>query len=84
MHWDLTRNSENITADHIVLATSAGTAKLLADSALNRSEPELDGHLVAGAMVTGIKNGRRDIEIPATVYSVPPIRDKAAEVLRVL
>jgi sarcosine oxidase/L-pipecolate oxidase len=78
----LTRNGDNITADRVVLATGAGTAKLLADSAPGRSELQVDGRLVAGAVVTGIvnldpKNGHQYTEIPVTVHSVLPTRGKA-------
>jgi len=52
----LTKGGENITADRIILATGAGTAKLIADSVPNRSELQVDGRLVAGAVVTGIVN----------------------------
>ncbi|CAN9079450.1 unnamed protein product [Alternaria alternata] len=49
----LTKGGTNITADRIVLATGAGTAKLLADSAPSRKELQVNGHLVAGAVITG-------------------------------
>jgi sarcosine oxidase/L-pipecolate oxidase len=52
----LTKGGTNITADRIVLATGAGTAKLLADSAPSRKELQVNGHLVAGAVITGIVN----------------------------
>ena len=75
----LTKGGENITADRIILATGAGTAQLIADSAPNRSELQVDGRLVAGAVVTGIvnpdpKDGKQYTEIPVTVHSVLPTR----------
>lgn len=80
----LTKNGESITADRIVLATGAGTVKLLADSAPSRSELQVDSRLVAGAVITGIvnldsKNGQQYTEIPMTVHSVLPTRGKATE-----
>ncbi|KAI4656560.1 uncharacterized protein J4E78_006449 [Alternaria triticimaculans] len=77
----LTKGGENITADRIILATGAGTAKLIADSAPSRKELQVDGRLVAGAVVTGIvnldpKNGQQYTEIPVTVHSVLPTRDQ--------
>ncbi|KAI4647189.1 uncharacterized protein J4E79_010340 [Alternaria viburni] len=76
----LTKGGENITADRIILATGAGTAKLIADSAPSRGELQVDGRLVAGAVVTGIvnldpKKGQQYTEIPVTVHSVLPTRD---------
>ncbi|KAI4925216.1 hypothetical protein J4E85_007093 [Alternaria conjuncta] len=75
----LTKGGENITADRIILATGAGTAKLIADSAPSRGELQVDGRLVAGAVVTGIvnldpKKGQQYTEIPVTVHSVLPTR----------
>ena len=77
----LTKDGTNITADRVVLATGAGTAKLLADSAPSRKELQVNGRLVAGAVITGIvnldpKNGQQYTKIPVTVHGVPPTRGK--------
>ena len=83
----LTKGGENITADRIILATGAGTAKLIADSAPSRKELQVDGRLVAGAVVTGIvnldpKNGQQYTEIPVTVHSVLPTRGQTTKLHR--
>lgn len=52
----LMKGRENIIADRVILATDAGTARLIADSAPNRKELQVDGRLAAGAVVTGIVN----------------------------
>ncbi|KAH6865978.1 hypothetical protein BKA58DRAFT_471894 [Alternaria rosae] len=75
----LTKGGENITAHRIILGTGAITAKLIADSAPNRSELQVHGRLVVGAVVTGLvdldpKNGQHYTERPVTVHSVLPIR----------
>jgi sarcosine oxidase / L-pipecolate oxidase len=44
-------DGEELTADHILLCTGPYTAKLLADSAPNKKELQVDGRMVAAAAV---------------------------------
>lgn len=48
------RGREVITADRVILASGAQTAKLLIDSLPNREELHDDDHLVAAAICTGM------------------------------
>ncbi|KAI4942775.1 hypothetical protein J4E91_009694 [Alternaria rosae] len=71
----LAKCGANFTADRIILATRAGTAKLIADSASNRSKLQAHAPLVARAVVTGIvnldpKDRLQCSKIPVTVHSV--------------
>lgn len=71
-----TKTGEIIAGDRIILCTGAGTAKLLADSAPDRPELQVDGRMVAAAVVTGIVNldpkqgGEKYTEIPVTVHTI--------------
>jgi sarcosine oxidase/L-pipecolate oxidase len=79
-----TADGEILAADHILLCTGAGTAKLLADSAPQRPELQVDGRMVAAAVVTGIvkldaSKGKRFTAIPATVHAVKPTQGKSLD-----
>lgn len=50
----LTAKGDVHSAAHIILATGAMTAKILADSAPQRKEMQVDGRLVAAAVCTGM------------------------------
>lgn len=72
-------DGQAITADRVVLSTGAGTAKLLADSAPGRADLQVDGRIVAAAVVTAIINldpseGKRYTEIPVTVHAIETTR----------
>lgn len=72
-------DGKELKADKVILSTGAGTHKLLADSAPKRPELQVDGRMVAAAVVTGIANlsaqeGKRYTEIPVTVYAIKTTR----------
>ena len=61
---------------------------MLADSAPTRSELQVGGRLVAGAVITGIvnldpKNGHKYTKIPVTVHSPLPTRGKTTTIRHV-
>jgi sarcosine oxidase/L-pipecolate oxidase len=81
----LVKCGANFTADRIILATGAGTAKLIANSASNRNKLQAHAPLVIRAVVTGIvnldpKDGRQCSKIPVTVHSVSPTRGETSNV----
>jgi sarcosine oxidase/L-pipecolate oxidase len=70
-----------LTADKIILSTGALTAKLIADSAPERSELQVGDRMVAAAVITGIVNlsaqeGKQYTEIPVTVHGISSTQGK--------
>ncbi|PSS12238.1 hypothetical protein M430DRAFT_29959 [Amorphotheca resinae ATCC 22711] len=73
------RDGKILFADKVILSTGAGTARLLADSAPERQDLQVEDRMVAAAVVTGIVrlNGeqmRRFQQSPVMIHSVGDVQ----------
>jgi sarcosine oxidase/L-pipecolate oxidase len=73
------RDGKILSADKVILSTGAGTARLLADSAPERQDLQVEDRMVAAAVVTGIVrlNGeqmRRFQQSPVMIHSVGDVQ----------
>ena len=82
-HGDCTgvklRSGEILHAQHIILSTGAGTAKLLADSAPDRKDLQVENRITAAAVVTGVvkldsRQQERFKTCPAFVHGVGEVQ----------
>ena len=74
-------DERTVTASRIILSTGAGTAKLLADSAPDRPDLQVDGRIVAAAVVTAITNldaseAQMYPQVPVMVHAIESTRGK--------
>jgi sarcosine oxidase/L-pipecolate oxidase len=68
-----------LEADHVILSTGAGTAKLLADSVPEKPELQVNGRMVAAAVITGIVklNAQDSVQyagIPVSIHGMAGIQ----------